>query len=187
MVFGELGQNPIDIQAKCRMLNFWQKIASNDNSSQLSSVMYRYMLQLYEFGIYKSAFLSHVKSTLDNLGLGFFLRDQLTISPASHFKSDEKKRLQDQFVQSWQAEINENELYYNYRMFKQNFEFEKYLLSLPENMSLAVIKFRTLNHKLPIQKGRFLGVPRTERLCQKCLSHELGDEFHYLFCLSVFS
>ena len=49
---------------------------------------------------------------------------------------------------------------------------------LPETLVYPLIKFRTLNHKLPIQRGRFLNIPHEERVCSKCDSHDLGDEFH---------
>ena len=71
-------------------------------------------------------------------------------------------------------------------MFKENFQFEKYLSILPSNLSYVMIKFRTLNHKLPIQKGRIDGIVRSERKCTRCDCDDLGDEFHYLFSCSYF-
>ena len=41
-------------------------------------------------------------------------------------------------------------------------------------------KFRTINHKLPIEVGRYSGRPRFTRNCDKCDMEELGDEFHFL-------
>ncbi len=49
------------------------------------------------------------------------------------------------------------------------------------------LKFRTLNHKLPIQKGRILGIDRNDRLCGKCNTGDLGDEYHYIFQCPFFS
>ena len=71
-------------------------------------------------------------------------------------------------------------------MYKNKFEIEKYLVDLPFDSARFLLKFRVLNHKLPIQKGRFLGIERNERKCNKCSCNDLGDEYHYLFLCPVF-
>ena len=43
------------------------------------------------------------------------------------------------------------------------------------------MKFRTCNHRLKIETGRYVNVPRVERFCDLCSSSELGDEFHLFF------
>ena len=40
--------------------------------------------------------------------------------------------------------------------------------------------FRTTNHKLPIETGRWYGIDRENRQCLKCNSRSIGDEFHYI-------
>lgn len=40
-------------------------------------------------------------------------------------------------------------------------------------------RFRTANHWLPIETGRWSGVPRDERKCPVC--NTMGDEYHHLF------
>ena len=54
-------------------------------------------------------------------------------------------------------------------------------------MRLVFLKFRTLNHKSPVQTGRFAGIPRHERYCTKCGKEDLGDEFHYVLVCDFFS
>ena len=130
-----------------------------------------------------------LKKTLNSLGLNFLWNDQNNNAfyPENWFKNLVKQRLQDQFTQKWNEEINNSELYYNYRMFKEHFKFEKYLSILPFDLAHSLLKFRTLNHKLPIQRGRILGIERNKRNCVKCDKEEIGDEFHYLFCCKHFA
>ena len=66
-------------------------------------------------------------------------------------------------------------------MFKHFFQYEACLNVLPQNLAKIFMKFRLLNHKLPIQKGRFLSIERNNRLCEKCNMNDIGDEFHYSF------
>ena len=42
-------------------------------------------------------------------------------------------------------------------------------------------KFRLSAHKLLIETGRYKGIPRNERLCERCLLGEVEDECHFLF------
>ena len=46
-------------------------------------------------------------------------------------------------------------------------------------MSKSLLKFRTRNHKLQIQTGRWAGISLSERKCKLCFN-DVGDEYHYL-------
>jgi hypothetical protein len=49
---------------------------------------------------------------------------------------------------------------------------------------LTLSKFRTTNHKLPVENGRWKNIARENRICPLCNNGEIGeigDEFHYLF------
>ena len=63
---------------------------------------------------------------------------------------------------------------------------EKYLLHLPRKTYLALCKFRTSNHKLPIDVEPWEGVPLNERKCLNC-NTDIGDEFNYFFKCSHFT
>ncbi len=46
--------------------------------------------------------------------------------------------------------------------------------------AIHISRFRASNHRLPVVAGRFIGRPRSERLCDLCNLDDLGDEYHYL-------
>ena len=46
---------------------------------------------------------------------------------------------------------------------------------------IAYCNYGCLNHRLLIEKGRFWGVKRDDRICDLCDLEHTGDEFHYLF------
>ena len=43
-----------------------------------------------------------------------------------------------------------------------------------------MIKFRTTNHRLPVETGRWQGKLLGERFCILCNNCQIGDEFHYI-------
>ena len=53
-------------------------------------------------------------------------------------------------------------------------------------MRKALCNFRCVNHKLPIERGRFWNINRDDRKCDICDCDSLGDEFHYLFVCPFF-
>ena len=187
MVLGEVGKLPLEIHAKLRMMTYWYKLVTCQNDNKLSSVTYKFFLKLKEAGGYESPFLKTVEKTLNDVGLpGVWIHQNNLNYSLECFKKMIKKRLEDIYIQNWYTEVNERESCYNYRMFKTDFGQESYLSKLPEHLAKTMLRFRVLNHNLPIHSLRFTATPRNERICTKC-NEEIGDEFHYLFKCSFFN
>ena len=67
-----------------------------------------------------------------------------------------------------------------YKLFKNDIDFEEYLDKLNDGDRLIFCKFRTTNHRLIIETGRWSGVNREDRICNLCNQGLVGDEYHYL-------
>ena len=66
-----------------------------------------------------------------------------------------------------------------YKNIKTVFELEPYLYKLPKTGN--TVKFRCCNHKLEIEIGRYIGLKRDLRYCNKCTLDIMGDEHHTFF------
>ena len=75
----------------------------------------------------------------------------------------------------------------SYKLFKENLECEPYLKILSKSSYIPLIKFRTANHKLPVEIGRWENIPHAERKCTLCNKNDIGDEFHYLLVCPYFA
>ena len=147
--------------------------------------MYRFLYEMYREGKYKSPFLSTVETVLNGIGLSGMWTHQFDLNYSNQwFKSKVTRVLRDQYIQQWSSEIESKEIYYNYWMFKNVFASENYLQILP--LAYTFVHFRTLNHRLPIQRGRVMNLPCEDRLCTKCSSADIVDEFHYVFSCPFF-
>jgi hypothetical protein len=71
-----------------------------------------------------------------------------------------------------------------YSKFKTEFKLENYLLRLNAVHRNYICKLRTSNIKFPIETGRWMGIPRDERLCNLC-NLCIGNEFQYIFCCEL--
>ena len=67
-----------------------------------------------------------------------------------------------------------------YKTIKNKFKLEKYL-DLPNFTDRQIItKFRCSDHKLEIERGRYNGILRTERICKLCTDNVIEHEEHFL-------
>ena len=185
MVMGELGTCPIENNIYCRMLNFWAKLVSG-NPNKICCILYRTMYTLHEKNIICNPWIAKVKTLLDNLGCSEYWHTQ-TVPNCNVFKCKVKTILKDQYLQSWNSNVFQSSKCINYRMYKSDYKLEPYMLCLPRNLSIALCKFRCNNFNLPIEKGRYFGLSRQDRLCHLCNRHEIGDEFHYIFNCTFFA
>ena len=94
-------------------------------------------------------------------------------------KTSVEQRLKDQCIQKWQSDIRESSKGQIYNISKTEFGPEKYLNLLPKKFRTIFIKFRTANHHLPIEIGRWCGTPKLERHCHVCNRGQISDEYHY--------
>ena len=100
------------------------------------------------------------------------------------FKKNIKELTVNNFINTWHEKINNSEKCLNYRIFKNKFGFEEYLIRLPFNLRIGFTRFRMSNHALPIEKGRHENLSRNERLCDIC--NTIGGEYHYIFQCELF-
>ena len=179
MVYGELGAYPMNIYIKHRMVNYWTKLI-NGKDNKFSSILYKVIVQKYLLNEKKSKWLIFIKQILDSCGFSnlFYYNNMINKKWVSEAI---KLRLLDQYKQKWSSEVFNSPKGISYRIFKEEFRFEKYLDILDKNDRILYCKFRTCNHKLPIETGRWFRIERNERKCLLCNRNDIGDEFHYIF------
>ena len=61
------------------------------------------------------------------------------------------------------------------------------MVNVPKFYYSKIIKYRTGNHRLPVETGRWDDIPLDERKCKICTTDDIGDEYHYLFTCDFLS
>jgi hypothetical protein len=152
---------------------------------KLSIISYR-LLYLSQNNNCQSSWLNYIESILNEYGLSYVWLNQYFISE-EWLKNSVKTCLQDQFQQTWHANIDTGSKTLNYRRFKNKFEFENYFNILDDRDIFTFCHFRLNNHKLPIEYGRWNNIPRELRICNLYNTADLGDEFYYLLKCDYFN
>ena len=161
MVLGETGRFPLSIAIKTRMISFWCKLITSE-VNRFSTTLYN-LLQIYNVNnIFTSKWLQYIKTILDETGFSYISTLQ-KVPNINTFPNQIKQRLQDQYIQQWSADLNLSNKCRSYRIFKLKFELEKYLCSLSPFNRKIICRFRTSNHRLPIERGRYYGINREDR------------------------
>ena len=180
MVYGETGVYPIYINIYCRMISFWASIVSG-SPTKLSYSIYRTAYSLYKFennSNNKFKWFHTVRDILCSCGFSGVWDNQL-FPNKTWLVSAVRQKLKDIFITNWLSTVSNSSSGFNYRILKNSFCFEPYLVSLPTKQRKFFMQIRTRNHRLPIETGRWQKIQREERVCNLCKS-EIGDEFHYV-------
>lgn len=184
MVYGELGVYPLSIDIQTRVVSFWTKL--NDKGiNYIATLMYKIIYTLNEQGKLKSRWLDGTKNLICVNGYSnvWHLHNDIN---ASWFIKSFKQKLKDQYLQSWGSLVDKSSSGINYRMYKENFQINSYFSFLSNKKCQILTAFRTRNHRLPIEVGRWSGTPMNERVCWFC-NNEIGDEFHYVLTCRYFN
>ena len=153
MVYGEYGRYPLEIMVKMRMIKYWCKLLSGKNT-KISCIMYKLLYYMYKKDIYKSKWISKIENSVQEAGLNYaWLNNE--VGNINHFCKTVNTRLQCQFIKNWNADVFNGPKCLNYRLYKTEFILEKYITEMPLKSAISLAKFRTTNHKLPIEKGRW--------------------------------
>ena len=178
MVYGESGAYPLKVDIQARIVSFWTNLL-DFNSGKLSSMIYKVIHILSEQGKCKSNWLENVKNVVTNNGYANVWLSQSCLNK-QWFRLSFKQKVKDQFLQQWNSLINSSSSGITYKIFKNQFEINNYFSILNNTQSRILTAFRTWNHRLPIELGRWNNKPISERTCHLCKT-DSGDEFHYLF------
>ena len=184
MVYGETGRFSMEYYVKKRMINFWSRIVCGDKN-KLSFIIYELCKQTYDRGLPSTDWFHSIVSLMSSCGIHNL---PVTIDEVKAVTKQIHKSLKLEFVNKWEGNINEpnSKCSILYKHIKTVFESEYYLTNLPHNLRVSLSKIRTCNHRLPIETGRYTRrkVPRENRICTKCNSGQVGDEYHFILTCS---
>ena len=139
-------------------------------------------LHMHDVDIYHSEWLNSIINLLHQNGLHFIWHSQGANINHHAIKLDSQHRLQCQFVQNWHATMDERSKCALYKNIKTAFELEPYLYKLrKKTVWKYLVKVRCCNHNLEIERGRYIGLVRNLRYCNKLTLDIMGDEYHTFF------
>ena len=182
MLYGELGLRPLESEIKKRMISFWMKLINN-GEGKLSQLMYDLLLFEYNSGI-PSQWLKFVNEILEDTGNTYMWKEQRNITKLNI--NQVKQVIEDQSIQKISDICSRSNKGRNYLVLKEKWKMEPYFYLLGQNAVHNIFRYRSANHRLPVETGRFVNIEYRERICQEC-KNDIGDEYHYLLSCPKFA
>lgn len=177
-MLGELGRQPLKNKIQISMIKYWLKVVHCHPSRYINSI-YKTLYIDDQNG--KINWVTHIKKYWLSLGLGDAWYDQ-SVGNVDLFINILRQRATDIYNQEWHASLSEESRGSLYVTFQNNPSYPLYLEKVKiYKHALALCKFRTFNHKLAIETGRWhkpTPIPLSERTCPHC--NVLGDEYHFI-------
>ena len=179
-IYGELGRINYRTHRSFIAIKYWLKILQT-NDRKYNVIIYKMLLNDIERFPQKVNWASLVRNELNNLGFNDVWQAQ-GVGHVNRFLVILKTRLKDNFMQNWNARINDSSRASFYQTFSE-FQFQPYLNMVNiKKFRTALSKLRISSHRLEIEAGRWNKpnkTPRENRKCKYC--NMLEDEFHFLF------
>jgi hypothetical protein len=94
-----------------------------------------------------------VKQIFDECGFSNIWETEL-FDNVDYLKCVIKQRLEDRFLQNWNALVQHSPKSIYYKTFKTECKYEEYLHILEIKYATLLCRFRTTNNKFPIETGR---------------------------------
>ena len=179
IVYGETGTKPLSIEIKARMISFWAKLIVT-NYKKLTTEIYAVALSNFKnsHSNFNFKWITCIKDIFIECGMANIWMSH-EFPNVNWLVKSVKQKLSDIFINQWYSGLENTSNCKNYCIFKRKFEIEKYLSETPSKYLKYMIKFRTRNHKLPVETGNWHRIPLEQRKCTLC-NHNIGDEFHFL-------
>ncbi len=103
MLYGELGREPLSINAHKRIIAFWHKLACDTTNLKLTHILYKYIC-ISNKDISAFPWLKAVKDILDKCGLSYIFTNP-GVCTTSWLVSTVESIYKDQFLQNWKAKM----------------------------------------------------------------------------------
>ena len=165
----ELGQIPLNINAKKMAIKNWERISLKKNANKP-------VVKSYEFAIEENLNWPHlIQNKLTEIGMMNSFKEGKEI----HVKA--YSRMRGIFHQEAFAAINqESSKLRTYKLLKEEIGMETYLTIVNNTKNRTTLtKFRLSNHTLMIEKGRHQNIDKNLRFCPFCPTR-IEDEMHFL-------
>ena len=168
-VYGETGEIPLSLKGFRLMANYWHRLTNlPDNTLAKKALLENIDL--------RTNWIRTIEKVMNWYNLSEHISNPIKLKNASLENSRFK------FIEIWTNTVSNPDMpkLEFYGLTKKEFGFEEYL-SLPNFRDRQIItKFRCSNHPLEIERGRYRGKPRSERLCKLCTLNEIENEEHFL-------
>ena len=184
-VYGELGELPLLVKRKERILKYWINIVRDKNSFvyQIYNVLRHDADNNMSYNGLNWAY--NVKCLLNSLGMSDVWLNQDSVFPCF---TNMKQRIRDIYYQEWNVQRKQLSKLKYFNEFKLNFTCETYLSCISSTaLQISFSRFRLSSHNLLCETGRYNNIPYDRRICTFCNMQVIENEYHFILICPIYS
>ena len=169
MIYGETSEIPLSVKGYRLMVNYWHRVTNLPDQTLVKKA-------LLENIYLRTNWIKTIEKLTNWYNIINLVDSPSRLRKASYNNSKSK------FIEMWTNSLQNPEMpkLEFYRTQKNAFITEKYL-DLPLFQHRQIItKLRCSDHQLDIERGRYRGILRTERICKLCTNNAIENEEHFL-------
>jgi hypothetical protein len=180
-VYVETGRFPLHLKFKVSLVKYFIRLQNMDGN-KIVKIVFNMLKELTNFGF--KVWTSNVKEILEEYNMdNFYNLNMFTVEQETMCIRMLKERVYERYIAICMKMSSKATGLRSYVKFKYDYGFEQYLLKIRDFKPRKIMsKFRLSSHNLQIEKGRhsYPKVLVDRRLCLKCNSGQIEDEFHVL-------
>ena len=173
MIYGELGRFPVMSSLYSKMIGFWANLVCG-NSNKISFKLY----QIVRGYLPENAWLNKIETILQDVGLSNIWQSE-SVPSKNWLRCTVDRKLSDQYIQMWSQFKGTSSKATMYFSLKNEIKLESYSKVFTGKIRNSICRFRTANHRLAVEFGRWIGKDYDQRFCTLCRNNKIGDEYHF--------
>ena len=176
-ITGDIGWLPAKYRRWLNMLRYWNRLVTLDDSRITKTVFE------HDYEICENNWCNEVKCIMSTLNLVDCFNDKRIVNLECA-----RSRMTAYYGQLWREKVDSSPKLRTYKLFKESFGAEKYLLINCDKYERSLLaQFRCGILPIRVETGRYIGEALDERLCRFCDEQCIESETHFLINCSQYA
>lgn len=169
-ITGDIGWLPAKYRRWLNMLRYWNRLVALD-SGRITRAVFE-----HDYRLGRNNWCNEVKCIMSALNLVDCFNEKRIVN-----LENARSRMTAYYGQLWRETVESSPKLRTYKLFKQSFGAEKYLLLNCDKYERSVLaQFRCGILPIRVETGRYIGEALCDRLCRFCDEQCIENEMHFL-------
>ena len=177
VIQGDMGRTPPLVRRQLNCLRLWNRLLKMSENRLTRRIF------IWDYTKCRNNWCHEVRNLLKSIDFGDEYLSTLNNTKNAIISIDAAKdKLMQKYKHKWGNDVASQTKLDNYKIMKHELGAEEYVkFVLSKKLRSTLVQLRVGCLPIEIELGRYLQIPRNERLCRQCTSGTVENEKHFLF------
>ena len=183
VIQGDMGWTPPLVRPQLNCLRLWNRLLKMSENRLTRRIF------IWDYNKCRNNWCHEVRNILKSIDFGDKYLNALNNTQNAIISIDAAKdKLMLKYKHKWGNDVASQTKLDNYKIMKHEFGAEEYVkFVMSKKLRSTLVQLRAGCLPIEIELGRYLQIPRNERLCKQCTSGTVENEKHFLFHCTRYS